>query len=92
MAELLDARVERFLKRGLVTHVRLPEKHFLAGLFDKASGLFEVFVGAQLVGHNVEVFTDVDSDDVCALLGTRHGVRPALAAGSPRDEHDAPVE
>ena len=68
------------------------EKHLLPGLFDQTSRLLEVLVGAQLVGHDLEVLADVDSDDVRALLGTHDRVRAALPAGGAGDEDDPAVE
>ncbi len=92
MAELRHAGVECLLQGSFVADVRLAEKHFLPGLFDQASRFLEVLVGAQLVGHHREVFTDVDSDDIGALLGARDRVRAALPAGGTGDEDDPAVE
>ena len=80
------------LQGSFVAHVRLTEKHLLPGLFDQASRLLEVLVGAQLVGHDLKVFTDVDSDDVRTLLGAHDGVRATLPAGGAGDEDDPAVE
>ena len=92
VTELFNARVERLLQGSIVADVRLAEKHFLPGLFHQASRLLEVLVAAQLVGHDLKVFTDVDSDDVRTLLGAHDRVRATLPAGGAGDEDDPAVE
>jgi hypothetical protein len=47
---------------------------------------------SQLVWHYIEVFADVDADDVRALFGERHRVRSALTACGAGDEHDPPIQ
>ncbi|MEZ5257376.1 MAG: hypothetical protein R2705_10940 [Ilumatobacteraceae bacterium] len=55
-------------------------------------GLGEIVLGAERIGHGVEIVAQVEDDDVGAFAGELHGYLAALAARSAADEGDLAVE
>ena len=62
------------------------------GLLDEVHGLVEVLAGGHRIGDAVDLFAEVDGDDVSAFLGESHRMRAALAACRPGDEGDFAIK
>ena len=87
-AQLLDARVDRGLERVVVADVDLGGVDAAVVALDQIGGLGQVFRRGKRNRDAVDLFTDVDGDDVGALLRQPHSVCAALSAGSAGDESD----
>ena len=66
-----------------VTDVRHLGDTTTTGLFNQPLGLLQVLARRQVVGHRIDLRTDVDRDDVGAILGQSDRVRPPLAPRCP---------
>ena len=87
-AELLDARVDGCLQRVEVAGVDLRGVDPAVVPLDQIGGLGQVLRRGQRNLNAVDLLTDVDGDDVGALLRQPHRVRATLAAGGAGDESD----
>ena len=90
--ELGGAAIRCRVKSMDVTDVRHLDDTTTSGLFNQPLGLVEVLARRQVVGHRIDLRTDVDRDDVGAILGQSDRVRPPLAPRCPGDEGDLSLE
>ena len=87
-AHLLHAGVDRGLERVVIPHVDLGCVDATVVALDQIRGLGQVFGGGQRNLNTVDLLTDVDSDDVGALLRQPYRVRATLSARRTGDESD----
>src|SRR4029079_13006806 len=84
--ELLDAAVDRGLERVIVTHVHLCGDDSSVERLDHVRGLCEILGRRRRCRRVLDLPTDVDRDDVGALLRQPDRVTAALPTRRPCDE------
>src|SRR5882757_4398043 len=91
-AELRDTLVEHRLHSGTIADIGLAGDNPPIQRLHILDGLSEVAFGSPRVGHGVELFADVERDDVSALLRQPHSMRAPHPARSAADECDLALQ
>ena len=91
-AEFGDAVGDDLLEPFEVADVGLLGDDAPAGLLDEVDRLVEILAGRHRIGDAVDLFAQVERDDVGAFLGEPNRVAAALTARRARDEGDLPLE
>ena len=91
-AEFGDAVGHHLLEPFEVADVGLLGDDAPTGLLDEVDRLVEILAGRHRVGHAVDLFAQIERDDVGALFGEPNRVRAALAPRRAGDERDLSLE
>ena len=92
MTEFGDAVLQRDPELFTVADVGLLRDDPPVLGFDEACGFFQVLGGGEGVGVGLDLFAQIDRDDVGALLRHAQGVATALPSRSAGDERDLSFE
>jgi hypothetical protein len=77
---------------GALMHVDDRGVHAHTFLLCQACGLVQILRPGQRVGVALQIGADIERDDVGALAGQVHRMRPALSTGSTRDHRNLVVQ
>jgi hypothetical protein len=92
MPECFDAVGDDGLDSVQVTHVAIVSHDATAGLLHQVDGFVEVLGRRHRRGDAVDLFAQIERDDVGAFLCEAHRMRAPLAARRAGDERDLPFE